>query len=155
MNHSFDSLHLLRRSVVPLLLAAAAVSPLASAQTATAVPGMHTHHHDHHGISDQTLQAIGATADQRAKILAIQDQARADGQTQRQANRDVRRAMAQALAAPTVDPSAAEAARQKMLAQTDAASQRKLQARLMIAAVLTPEQRQQLLQIEQQRRGKG
>ena len=63
--------------------------------------------------------------------------------------------MAQALAAPTVDPSAAEAARQKMLAQTDAASQRKLQARLMIAAVLTPEQRQQLLQIEQQRRGKG
>jgi Spy/CpxP family protein refolding chaperone len=42
-----------------------------------------------------------------------------------------------------------------MLAQMDAASQRRLQARLMIAAVLTPDQRQQLLQIEQQRRGKS
>ncbi len=48
-----------------------------------------------------------------------------------------------------------EAARQKMLAQMDAASQRTLQARLMIAAVLTPDQRQQLLTIEQQHRGKS
>jgi Spy/CpxP family protein refolding chaperone len=152
MSHSFDSRRLLRRSVVPLLLAAAAISPLASAQTAVAAPSVHGHHH---GLSDKTLQAIGATPDQRAKILAIQNQARADRQAQRQANGNVRLEMAQALAAPTVDPSAAEAARQKMLAQMDAASQRRLQARLMIAAVLTPDQRQQLLQIEQQRRGKS
>ena len=112
-------------------------------------------HRHHHGLSDKTLQSIGATPDQRAKILAIQSQARADGQTQRQANGNIRLEMAQALAAPTVDQSAAEAAQQKMLAQMDAASQRRLQARLMIAAVLTPDQRQQLLQIEQQRRGKS
>jgi Spy/CpxP family protein refolding chaperone len=152
MTHSFDSRRLLRRSVVPLLLAAAAFSPLASAQTAVAAPSTHSHHR---GLSDKTLQAIGATPDQRAKIVAIQTQARADRQAQRQANGKVRIETAQALAAPTVDPAAAEAARQKMLAQLDAASQRRLQARLMIAAVLTPDQRQQLLQIEQQPRGKS
>ena len=152
MGHSFDSRRLLRRSVVPLLLAAAAISSLASAQTAVAAPSMRGHHH---GLSEQTLQAIGATADQRAKILAIQSQAQADRHAQRQANGNARLEMAQALAAPTVDPSAAEAARQKILAQMDAASQRRLQERLMIAAILTPGQRQQLLQIEQQRRGKS
>jgi hypothetical protein len=30
----------------------------------------------HHGLTDQTLQAIGASADQRAKILSIQSRAR-------------------------------------------------------------------------------
>ena len=153
MTQSFDSHRLLRRSIVPLLLAAAAISPLASAQTAFAPPSIHSHHH--HGLSDKTLEAIGATPDQRAKILAIQNQARADQKTERQANGNARLEMAQALAAPTVDAAAAEAARQKMLAQMDAASQRRLQARLMIAAVLTPEQRQQLLQIKQQHRGKS
>jgi Spy/CpxP family protein refolding chaperone len=152
MTNSFDSGRLLRRSVVPLLLAAAAISPMASAQMADAARSMHAHHS---GLSDTTLKAIGATPDQRAKIVAIQNQARADRQAQRQAGGNARREMAQALAAPTVDASAAEAARQKMLAQMDAASQRRLQARLMIAAVLTPDQRQQLLQIEQQRRGRG
>jgi Spy/CpxP family protein refolding chaperone len=107
------------------------------------------------GLTDQTLQAIGATADQRAKIAAIQNQARVDLQGQRGVNGNARLEMAQALAAPTVDPSAAEAARQKMLAQMDAASQRMLQARLMIAAVLTPDQRQQLLTMAQQRRGRN
>ena len=152
MGHSFDSRRLFRRSIAPLLLAAAVISPLAIAQTAGGAAGMRGHHH---GISDQTLAAIGATADQRTKILAIESQARADRQAQRQANGNARREMAQALAAPTVDPSAAEAARQKMLAQMDAASQRRLQARLMIAAVLTPEQRQQLLQMGQQRHRKS
>jgi Spy/CpxP family protein refolding chaperone len=152
MGHSFDSRRLFRRSLAPLLLAAAVISPLAIAETAVAPPGMRGHHH---GISEKTLEAIGATADQRAKILAIESQARADRQAQRQASGNARREMAQALAAPTVDPSAAEAARQKMLAQMDAASQRRLQARLMIAAVLTPEQRQQLLQMGQQRHRKS
>ena len=153
MTDSFDSRRLLRRGVIPLLLAAAAISPLASAQTAVAAPSVHRHHQ--HGLSDKTLQAIGATPDQRAKILAIQSQARADRKAQRQANGSVRLEMAQALAAPNVDPAAAEVARQKMLAQMDAASQHRLQTRLMIAAVLTPAQRQQLLQIEEQHRGKG
>jgi Spy/CpxP family protein refolding chaperone len=152
MHPSFDSRRLARRSVLPLLLAAAAFSPLASAQTTAAAPGPRGHHH---GLTDSTLQAIGASADQRAKILAIQNQARVDLRAQRQASGNARLELAQALAAPTVDPSVAEAARQKMLAQRDAASQRTLQARLMIAAVLTPDQRQQLLRIEQQHRGRG
>jgi Spy/CpxP family protein refolding chaperone len=121
MNHSFDPGRLVRRSVVPLVLAAAAIAPLASAQTAVVGPGTHG---QRHGLTEKRLQAIGATADQRAKILAIQNQARVDLRAQRQANGN---------------------ARQKMLAQIDAASQRKLQAQLMIAAVLTPDQRQQLL----------
>jgi Spy/CpxP family protein refolding chaperone len=136
MHHSFDSRRLVRRSLVPLMLAAAAIAPLASAQTATSGPSTRG---GHHGLSDKTLQAIGATADQRAKILSIQNQARVDLQAQRGTSGNARLAMAQALAAPTVDPSAAEAARQQMLAQMDAASQRMLQARLMIAAVLTPD----------------
>jgi Spy/CpxP family protein refolding chaperone len=152
MTYSLDSRRLLRRSVVPLLLAAVALAPFANAQSSVVHPRMHAHHH---GLSDKMLLAIGATPDQRAKILAIQNQARADRQAQRQTNGNVRLQMAQALAAPTVDPSAAEAARQKMLAQIDAASQRRLQARLMVAAVLTPDQRQQLLQLQQQHRRKS
>jgi len=151
MSHSFYSRLLLRRSIFPLLLAAVAASPLASAQT-TAVQSTRG---EHHGLTDKTLQAIGATADQRAKILSIQSQVRADLQAQRQATGSARLEMAQALAAPTVDPSAAEAARQKLLAQMDAASQRMLQARLMIAAVLTPDQRQQLLTIEHRHRARS
>ena len=151
MSHFFDSRRLLRRSIAPLLLAAVVASPLASAQTAA----VQRTRGDHHGLSDKTLQAIGATADQRAKILSIQSQARADLQAQRQANGSAKLEMAQALAAPTVDSSAAEAARQKMLARMDAASQRMLQARLMIAAVLTPDQRQQLLTIEQRHHGRS
>lgn len=147
MNHFFNS-----RRLVPLILAAAAMSPLANAQTSVAAPSTRG---AHHGLTDDTLQAIGATADQRAKILAIQSQARADLKAQRQANGNIRLQMAQALAMPTVDPSAAEAVRQKMLAQIDAASQRKLQARLMIAAILTPDQRQQLLAIDQRHHGRS
>jgi len=151
MTHFFDPRRLLRCSVAPLLLAAVVASPLASAQT-TAVQSTRG---EHHGLTDKTLQTIGATADQRAKILSIQSQARADLQAQRQANGSARLEMAQALTAPMVDSSAAEAARQKMLARMDAASQRMLQARLMIAAVLTPDQRQQLLTIEQRHRGRS
>jgi len=144
-----DCRRLVRLAIVPLMLSAAAIAPLANAQTSGTTPG---HRGAGHGLTDKTLQAIEATADQRAKILSIQSQARADIRAQRQANCNVRLQMAQALAAPTVDASAAEAARQKMLVQADAASQRMLQAKLMIAAVLTPDQRQRLLALEQQRR---
>jgi len=146
MNRAIDARRYVRRSLLSLALAAAAISPLAIAQDA--VPALRG---QHHGLTDKSLQAIGATDDQRAKILSIQSQARNDLKALRQSGGEARLQMAQALAAPTVDSAAAEAARQKILAQADAASQRKLQARLMIAAVLTPAQRQQLLSLHQRR----
>jgi periplasmic protein CpxP/Spy len=147
-----DCRRLVRRAAIPLMLSAATIAPFANAQTSGVSPG---HRGGGHGLTDKTMQAIDATADQRAKILSIQSQARADIRAQRQASGNARLQMAQALAAPTVDAAAAEAARQKMLAQADAAGQRMLQAKLMIAAVLTPDQRQRLLDLEQRRHGRA
>ena len=54
---------------------------------------------------------------------------------------------------PTVDPAAAEALRQKMLAQHDQASKRMMQAMLDLSRVLSAEQRGQLMAISAAMRG--
>ncbi len=102
----------------------------------------------------QELQSIGATAAQQTQIQAILAQARSDISQQRKAAGPVRQQLNQVLAAANVDATAAEAARQKILAQKDASSLRMLQARLQIAAVLTPDQRQKLLALNEQQHAK-
>ena len=92
---------------------AAAMSPLANAQTAVAAPRTRG---ERHGLTDKTLQAVGANAISGARS-GHSDPGSRRLKAQRQANRGARLEMARALAAATVDPSAAEAARQKMLGQ--------------------------------------
>lgn len=109
-------------------------------------PGMG--HHGKHGKHmggergmGRMLDMVGASPEQRAKIKAIADTARTDLGAQREAGRALREQSRAIFTQPTIDANAAEALRQKMLAQHDQASRRMLQMKLDIAAVLTPEQR--------------
>ena len=104
-----------------------------------------------HGM-ERALDAVNASEAQRTQIRQIMQAAMADLKAQRQAGRDLREQTMQLFAQPTVDANAAEALRQKMLAQHDQASKRMLQAMLDVSRVLTPEQRAQLAQRMQQRR---
>lgn len=94
---------------------------------------------------DRMLDAINASTDQRSQIKAILEAARTDLQAQRDSGRKVQEDMATLFTQPTVDARAAEVLRQKMLAQTDTATQRGMQAMLDISRVLTVEQRQTLV----------
>ncbi len=140
------------------LLGAAALSLLlaaggAQAQGAVPAGGASMHqarHHgigsggDHAGMAARALDAVGASADQKARVHEIFKAAQAEVQPQREANRAVRQQMLALMAAPQVDAAAAEVLRQQQMTRHDAISRRMLQAMLDAQAVLTPEQRQKL-----------
>jgi Spy/CpxP family protein refolding chaperone len=93
---------------------------------------------------DHLLTSVKATDAQRAQIKQITQAAAADLKAQHEAGHKLHEQGMALFTQPTVDPVAAEALRQQMLAQHDQASKRVLQAMLDISKVLTPEQRQQL-----------
>jgi Spy/CpxP family protein refolding chaperone len=114
-------------------------------------------HHGHHGggmdmkWSGRMLDAVKATPEQRAQIQKIMEGARTDLQAQREAGKTLRGQLMQTMAQPNIDANAVEQVRQKMLAQHDQASKRRLQAMVDAAKVLTPEQRKQLAERMSQR----
>lgn len=150
----------LRWMAATILLALAATA----AQTASAQPhGMRGGAEHRHGGGDdmamgnprmmnRMLDAVSASADQRAQIKQITDAARADMKAQQEGGRKLREDSAALFAQPTVDARAAEALRQQMLARHDQASKRQLQMMLDISRVLTPEQRKTLADKFAQRR---
>jgi periplasmic protein CpxP/Spy len=101
---------------------------------------------------DRALADVGASDAQRAQVKQIMQAAMADLRQQHEATRALRQQSMQLFSQPTVDANAAEALRQQMLAQHDAASKRMLQAMLDVSRVLTPEQRVKLAERMQQRR---
>jgi len=101
---------------------------------------------------ERMLDGINASADQRSRIHDIIKAAQADLRTQREASRGLREQAMTLFAAPTVDANAVEALRQRMQQQRDVASRRWTQAMLDVSAVLTPQQRKQLVDRMQQRR---
>lgn len=120
-------------------------------------PGMGHHGKQGKGMDGERwmgrmLDMVNASPEQRAKIKAIADTARADLRAQREAGRGLRDKGLAIFTQPTIDANAAEALRQQMMAQHDQASRRMLQMRLDIAAVLTPEQRKTLAERMTQRR---
>jgi Spy/CpxP family protein refolding chaperone len=106
-----------------------------------AAPGMHA---GMPMIPERMLDAVGATAEQKTRLREIFKAAGDDLRGQRETGQALRTQMLQLMAAPQVDAAAAEALRQKQLAQHDAVSKRMLQAMLDAQAVLTPEQRAKL-----------
>jgi Spy/CpxP family protein refolding chaperone len=114
--------------------------------------------HGHHGggmdmkWSGRMLDAVKATPEQRAQIQKIMEGARTDLQAQREAGQALRGQLMQAMAQPNIDANAVEQVRQKMLAQHDQVSKRRMQAMVDAARVLTPEQRKQLSERMGQRR---
>lgn len=105
------------------------------------------------GQADRMLDLVGATSDQRSQVKSILDSARADLRAQHEASRSLHQESMDLFSQPTVDARNAEALRQKMLDQHNAASKRMMQAMLDVSRVLSPGQRQQLVQIAQQHRG--
>ena len=105
-------------------------------------PGMMGGSPEHLGRTmDRMLDGLNATDAQRSQIRQIAQAAAADMKTQREAGRGMRERGMQIFTAPAVDPAAAEALRQQMMAQHDQASRRMTQAMVDISRVLTPEQR--------------
>jgi len=103
-------------------------------------------------MADRMLDAVNATAEQRTQVKTIMQAAQADLKAQRDAGRTLHEQGQALFTQPTVDARAAEALRQQMLAQHDAASKRMLQAMLDVSRVLTPEQRKTLADKMAQRR---
>lgn len=103
---------------------------------------------------ERLLDTVKATDAQKQQIREIVRVAAADLKTQREAGRDLREQAKKLFTAPQVDAQAAEALRQKMLAQHDQTSKRSLQAMLDISKVLTPEQRAQLAKKMEERQQK-
>lgn len=102
--------------------------------------------------SGRMLDAVKASPEQRAQIQKIMEGARTDLQAQREAGQALRGQLMQAMAQPNIDANAVEQLRQKMLAQHDQVSKRRMQAMVDAARVLTPEQRKQLSERMGQRR---
>ena len=151
----------LRLMAATVLLALAA----ATAQTAQAQPAGEPHgprHGMRHGGPDmgmdnprmveRMLDAVSASAEQRAQVKQLTDAARAEMKAQHDSGRQLREQSAALFAQPTVDARAAEALRQQMMARHDQASKRQLQLMLDISRVLTPEQRKLLADRMVQRR---
>ncbi len=103
-------------------------------------------------IPERMLDAVGVSAAQKIKLREIFKSAGEDLRGQRDARRDVQAQMLALMTAPTVDAAAAEALRQKQMANQDSASKRMLQAMLDAQAVLTPEQRGKLAERLDERR---
>ena len=97
-------------------------------------------------LPERLLDAVGASAEQKIKLRDIAKAAGDDMQKQHDAGRSLQQQMMALMAAPQVDAAAAEALRQKQLAVHDAVTKRSLQAMLDAQAVLTPEQRQKLVE---------
>lgn len=102
-------------------------------------------------LSPRMLDAVKATPEQRAQIQQIMQAARRDMTSQREARRAVREEAQRVFTQPNVDAAAAEAVRQKMLAQHDQTSRRHLQAMVEASRVLTPEQRKQMAELAKRR----
>jgi protein CpxP len=94
----------------------------------------------------RALEAVGATAEQKAQLQQILASARADLRALRDTGASQREQARSLFAQPQVDARTAEALRQQMMARQDQASRRMLQAALEASRVLSPEQRQQLAQ---------
>jgi len=138
------------RTLLATLALVAAAGALPSAHAGPGVGGHGMGGHEGRGGMmslggmERILDGLDASADQRAQIQQIVQQARDDLRGQHESGRALQQQMMQLFTQPTVDARSAEALRQQQLQQHDRASQRMMQAMLEVSRVLTPAQRQQL-----------
>ena len=156
-------------ATVLAVAAAATVLALSLSAPAVASPGgQHGHGEMHAGMHaggadggmgmrggkhlERALDRAGATAEQKAQIRQIAEATRSDLKAQHEAGKSLHEQQRALMAQPNIDARAAETLRQQKMAQHDAVSKRMLQSQLDMARVLTPEQRQQMTQMMEQRR---
>lgn len=90
---------------------------------------------------ERLVNAVGATPQQKERLVAIATAAQADLRPLREQQRAARLRGMQLLAAPTIDRAALEQVRVAQMQAADARSRRTVQAMADAAEVLTPEQR--------------
>jgi periplasmic protein CpxP/Spy len=95
---------------------------------------------------DRMLDAANATNDQRTKIRAIWEGFQPQIKAARQQHGGIRRQLAQTLGAATIDRARIEELRKQQVQSVDKLSSLATQAVIASAEVLTPEQRQKVLQ---------
>jgi periplasmic protein CpxP/Spy len=103
--------------------------------------------------AERLLDSVGASAEQKTQLKQIMDTARADVKPLREAAMALHRQMAALFAQPTVDARQAETLRQQLQSNREQVSKRLLQAMLDGSRVLSPEQRKQMADRMEQRRG--
>jgi Spy/CpxP family protein refolding chaperone len=123
--------------------------------------GGHRGWHGGEGFSEERVERmvkhfgveVDATPEQKAKLTEIATAAAKELQPLREKAREARKHAMELLAAPAVDRGAIERLRTEQMQAADAASKRLTQALADVAEVLTPEQRKQLAERLQKRRG--
>src|SRR5262249_28586073 len=102
---------------------------------------------------NRVLGLVDASTEQKQKVRAIFEKAANDLYASRDKRRENRRAMAEALAAATIDHAKVEQLRQERMKLRDEVSKRLTDALVEAAEVLTPAQRADLAARMQRRRG--
>jgi len=104
---------------------------------------------------EHLLSSAGATDAQKAQIQAIWQGLRPELQPLRKQEADIRHQLGQAIAAPTIDQAKVEQLRKQSMQTVDKISAVVTRGMLASAQVLTPAQRQTVLQQIEQHRGHG
>ena len=102
---------------------------------------------------DKALTGTDATADQKKKVSGILEQAFTDMKPMHDKRIENRKAMAEAMQAPTIDKAKIEALRQERLKTSDASSKRFTQALTDAGDVLSVQQRQAFFKSWSERKG--
>jgi Spy/CpxP family protein refolding chaperone len=102
----------------------------------------------------QILDKVGATPSQKSQIAAIWQGLRPQLKTLHQQHFALRKQIADAMTAPTVDPAQVEKLRQQSMQLIDKTSSVVTQGLVQTAQVLTPDQRKQVL-VEMQKHHHG
>jgi Spy/CpxP family protein refolding chaperone len=101
---------------------------------------------------EHLLTAAGASDAQKTQIKAIWDKLQAQLQPLHKQHGETRRAMAQSMAAPTIDVAKVEQLRKQSVETMDKISALTTQGMVASAQVLTPDQRKLVLQKIEERR---
>ena len=109
-------------------------------------------HRIEYGVN-RALSKVDATDEQKKKITAIVQSASTDLRSLRQKRMDTRKAMREAMEAPTIDRAKLEKLRGEQMQVADAASKRFVQAMTDAGEVLTADQRQKFFKNLEEHRG--
>ena len=104
---------------------------------------------------DKALNGTDATADQKKKVSGILEQAFKDMKPLHDKRVENRKAMAEAMQAPTIDKGKIESLRQEQMKVSDASSKRFTQALTDAGDVLSAPQRQAFFKSWTERKGHG
>jgi Spy/CpxP family protein refolding chaperone len=144
------------RALPPIVLGLAA---LLLVSAASARPGGHHRHHGHHGMDEQgfiqeNAERLGLSEETRTAIEGIVDDSHARAATLHDAHREARHALKDLLSQDAPDEATVMARAEELGRIETELSKHRLATMLRIRALLSPEQRSQLLEIRREKRAR-